>query len=200
MKKRADVIGSIGLAPCLTELQDALPQARIHLVGHSFGCKVCLACLANDNRAAKQIDSMTLLQAAVSQLCFAPTIKELETGTCGAYAEVPKRVKGAIAVTFSHNDKALTRAYAAASQMAGQTGELPGRKMLSNTQLYGALGANGIVGVPGISRIAMGKRGTAYALCPGLNAVDANDVIQSHGEICRDEVAWLIWTTARQPR
>jgi hypothetical protein len=54
--------------------------------------------------------------------------------------------------------------------------------------------------VPGISRIAMGKRGTAYALCPGLNAVDANDVIQSHGEICRDEVAWLIWTTARQPR
>jgi hypothetical protein len=184
MKKRGDVIGSLGLAPCLTELQEALPQARIHLVGHSFGCKVCLACLASDNRAVKQIDSMTLLQEAVSQLCFAPTIKELETSACGAYAAVPKRVKGVISVTFSRNDKALTQAYVVASQIAGQTGELPGRRMLSNPQLFRALGANGIVGVPSIPRIAMAKRGTAYALRPGLNSVDANEVIQSHGDIC----------------
>jgi len=200
MKKRADVVGSTGLAPRITELQEALPQARVHLVGHSFGCKVCLACLASEGRADKQIDSMTLLQAAVSQLCFAPTIKELENEPVGAYAEVPKRVKGPITVTFSHHDKALTLAYAVASQMAGQVGELPGRRMLTNTELFGALGANGIGEVPRIPRIAMGKSGTVYALRPGLNSVDANAVIQSHGDIRRDEVAWLIWTTARQSR
>lgn len=200
MKKRADVVGSVGLAPRLTELQEALPQARVHLVGHSFGCKVCLACVASDSRADNQIDSMTLLQAAVSELCFAPTIKELENGPSGAYAEVPKRVKGAISVTFSRKDKALTLAYAVASQIAGQVGELSGRRMLSNSECYAALGANGIVAVPSTPQITMGKSGTVYALQPGLNAVDSNAVIQSHGDIRRDEVAWLIWTTARQSR
>lgn len=200
MKKRADVIGSVGLAPRLTELQNALPHSHVHLVGHSFGCKVCLSCLASDDRINKQIDSLTLLQAAVSQLCFAPVIKQLDNEPRGSYAEVPKRVKGAITVTFSQHDKALTLAYAVASQIAGQVGELPGRRMLTNYELYGALGANGIVEVPGIPRIVMEKNHTAYILRPGLNGVNANAVIQSHGDIRRDEVACLIWSTARQGR
>lgn len=200
MKKRADVIGSIGLAPQLTELQEALPQARIHLVGHSFGCKVCLACVASDGRADKQIDSITLLQAAVSDLCFAPAIKALENEPCGAYAKVPKRVKGPIAVTWSRKDKALTLAYAMASQMAGQLGELPGRRMSTNSELYAALGANGIVAVPGVPQLVLGKSGTAYSLQPGLNSLDANAVILSHGDIRRSEVAWLVWATARHGR
>lgn len=200
MKKRADVVGSTGLAPRLTELQEALPQARVHLVGHSFGCKVCLASVASDCRADRQIDSMTLLQAAVSDLCFAPVIRALENEPCGAYAEVPKRVKGPISVTHSQKDKALTLAYAVASQIAGQLGELPGRRMLTKNELYAALGARGIVEVPDVPQFAMGKSGTAYALRPGLNAIDANSVIQSHGDIRRDEVVWLVWATARQGR
>jgi len=200
MKKRAEIVGSTGLAPRLTELQEAVPQARVHLVGHSFGCKVCLASVASDSRADKQIDSMTLLQAAVSELCFAPVIKELENGPAGAYAEVPKRVKGPIAVTYSRKDKALTLAYAMASQMAGQLGELPGRRMLTNYELYAALGANGIVAVPGVPQIVLGKKGTVYALQPGLNSIDANAVILSHGDIRRDEVTWLVWATARHGR
>jgi len=200
MKKRADLIGSKGLAHRLTELQEALPQAHIHLVGHSFGCKVCLACLSANDRADKQIDSMTLLQAAVSDLCFATSIKDLADAPRGAYAEVPQRVNGAISVTFSRHDKALTLAYAAASQMAGHVGELPGRKMLPTFELYGALGANGIVAVPDVPQIVMGKSGTTYTLRPGLNSINANAVIQSHGDIRSKEVAWLIWATARQGR
>ncbi|MFT3883737.1 MAG: alpha/beta hydrolase [Gemmatales bacterium] len=200
MKKRAEIVGTRGLAPRLTELQQELPQSRVHLVGHSFGCKVCLASVASDERADKQIDSMTLLQAAVSELCFAPTITELENGPSGAYAEVPKRVNGPISVTYSRKDKALTLAYAMASQMAGQLGELPGRRMSTNFELYSALGANGIVAVPGVPQLVLGKSGTVYALRPGLNSLDANTVIQSHGDIRRDEVAWLVWSTARHAR
>ncbi|HQR05333.1 MAG TPA: alpha/beta hydrolase [Gemmatales bacterium] len=197
MKKRAEVVGSTGLAPRLTELQEALPLARVHLVGHSFGCKVCLASIGADSRTDQQIDSMTLIQAAVSDLCFAPTIKELENTPAGAYAEAPRRVKGPIAVTYSRKDKALTIAYLVASQIAGQVGELPGRRMLANSELYGALGANGIVAVPNVPQIVLGKTGTTYALQSGLNSIDANDVILHHGDIRRSEVAWLVWATAR---
>lgn len=200
MKKRANIVGSTGLAPRLTELQEALPKSHVHLVGHSFGCKVCLASVASDSRSDKQIDSMTLLQAAVSELCFAPSIKELQDDPSGAYSEVPKRVKGPMAVTFSRKDKALTIAYLVASQIAGQIGELPGRRMLGNSELYAALGANGIVAVPNVPQIVLGKSGTPYALQPGLNSIDANDVILHHGDIRRSEVAWLVWATARHGR
>ena len=196
MKRRADLIGTSGLATCLSELQQTVPQARVHLVVHSFGCKVCLACLACESRAGKTVDSVTLLQAAVSQLSFAPAIQELEGKPAGAYAAVPKCVKGPIAVTHTVNDKALL-AYAVASHMAAQAGELPGRKHLSNYEMYAALGSNGVVQVADVPTIKMAKAGTEYKLRAGLNSVNADNIIQSHSDIRSAEVAWLIWCAAR---
>lgn len=200
MKNRANLVGSTGLADALDRLQTQLPKSQFHLVGHSFGCKVCLACLASNNWKSPPIHSLTLLQGAVSNLCFAPSIKAIENTPAGAYADVPNRVKGAISVTYTHNDKALTLAYAMASQIAGQVGELTGRRMQMKPELYAALGANGIANVPDIPRHIMGESGTVYDLKSGLNALDATAIIQSHGDIRRDEVAWLIWATARHER
>ena len=176
MKKRAGAVGAAGMQECLTQLQESMPETRFHLVGHSFGCKVILSCLASEGRAEKQVDSVTLLQAAVSMHCFAPKIADLMDAE-GAYIHAPKRVRGCIAVTFTKNDKALSVAYPAASQAAGQVGELPLRKHQWAPSLFGALGGKGIAGVAGITPIEMGEKGTKYSLRPGFNALDADKII-----------------------
>jgi predicted alpha/beta hydrolase family esterase len=196
MKNRAGVVGATGLTTCINELQAALPKSRIHLVGHSFGCKVMLSCLASEGRADKQVDSATLLQGAVSCHCFAEKIDELKD-VAGAYLHTPKRVKGSVAITFTKNDKALSIAYLAASQSAGQIAELPMRKYQVGGGLYYALGAKGVGGVAGITPIEMGEKGTMYKLRPGLNAIDADKIIMDHGDIRKDAVSWLIWSAAR---
>jgi len=197
MKRRAGLVGGNGLQECLTQLQDALPTARFHLVGHSFGCKVCLACLASDKRADRRVDSATLLQGAVSAFCFAPRIDDLDGMPSGAYADVAKRVKGCISITHTKNDAALTVAYAGASQAAGQVGELPGTHYQRKRGLYAALGSRGIMGIADVPQCAMCAKATAYKLRRGLNAVNADSVILGHNDIRREEVAWLIWSTAR---
>lgn len=196
MKNRAGVVGATGVTVCINELQMTLPETRVHLVGHSFGCKVMLSCLASEGRADKQIDSLTLLQGAVSTHCFAAKIEELKD-VAGAYLHTPKRVKGSITITFTKNDKALALAYVAASQSAGQVAELPLRKHQLESGLYYALGAKGIGGVVGITPIEMGPKGTAYKLAAGLNALNADKIIMSHGDIRNDAVTWLIWSAAR---
>ncbi|HWI32632.1 MAG TPA: hypothetical protein VNT50_14215, partial [Microbacterium sp.] len=63
MKDRAGVIGKKGIAPLLDRLHAGAPDAKLHLVGHSFGGRaVTAAALA----AAAPISSVTLLQAAYS--------------------------------------------------------------------------------------------------------------------------------------
>ena len=166
------------------------------MVGHSFGCKLCLACLASDSRAEKQVDSVTLLQAAVSHLCFAPQVKELK-GKGGAYAEATKRVRGCISVTYTPNDKALAMAYPNASHAAGQVAELPGRKYQLGQEVYRALGACGVAGCKDVPTCDLGPVGCVYTLGRGLNGFNATKVISSHSDIRKEEVAWLIWSTAR---
>jgi hypothetical protein len=197
MRRRAELIGVNGLQSCVTQLQTTLPGSRIHLVGHSFGCKVVLAAVACGERKDKAVDSVTLLQPAVSSHCFAEAITEIENAPAGAYLEVPRRVKGCLSVTFTKNDKALTIAYTAASAAAGHVGEIDGTVRKANADAYGALGAQGVRNVKEIPLLELGKAGAAYPLRRGINAFNADKVITSHGDVCREETAWLIWSTAR---
>jgi hypothetical protein len=197
MRSRAELVGVKGLRGCVTQLQTTLPKSRIHLVGHSFGCKVALAAIACDERKDRTVDSVTLLQAAVSSHCFAEAITEIEKAPAGGYVEVPRRVKGCLSLTFTENDKALKMAYTAASLSAGNVGDIDRRVWKANSDAYGALGAQGVRNVKGIPLHELGKAGTTYALQRGINAFNADKVIRSHGDVCREETAWLIWSTAR---
>jgi len=196
MKGLANDVGSKGLRICVTELQNRLPAARFHLIGHSFGCKVCLACLVGEGRLKQPIDSLTLLQGAVSMHCFAAKIKDLEDAP-GAYAEAPKCVRGCITVTHTMNDKALSLAYVAASQAAGHIAELAVTKRQFQPGIYGALGARGIVGVDGVHELNLTDNDTFYVLRPGLNSINADGFIRSHNDIRNGTVLRLIWATAR---
>ena len=73
MKKRARSIGEGGMHQFVADLMTAAPRARIHLMGHSFGC-IVMSSLLGGAKAAKalprQVDSLALLQGAVSLWAF----------------------------------------------------------------------------------------------------------------------------------
>src|SRR5215467_8327439 len=110
MKKRAGTVGQQGVGPMLDRLADRVQ--RIHLVGHSFGCRVVTAAAATST--TDKLRSMSLLQAAFSHNSFSRSMN-------GFFRTVVdnKRIKGPIVVTYTSNDRAVGIAYPAASRLAG---------------------------------------------------------------------------------
>src|SRR5262249_19639239 len=156
----------------------AFPKARFHLIGHCFGCKVWLECL-REPKLPRAVDTLVLLQGAVSDQCFAKSLSELGGGP-GAYAEVPGRVNGPVVITFTKNDHALWVAYPAASGIGGQFAEAPEKVRGKEIGLYTALGGKG---VEGIKPVPMKKAGDAYTFATGLNTVNAEEFIKAHSDI-----------------
>src|SRR6266567_6040116 len=79
MKKRARTIGEGGMHEFLKNLQTATAQqgTRIHLMGHSFGTIVISSMLGGPNASGplvRPVDSVVLVQGAVSLWCYAASI------------------------------------------------------------------------------------------------------------------------------
>jgi hypothetical protein len=193
MKKRAGIVGETGVRQSLVHLLNSFPRARFHLVGHSFGCKVWLECL-REPKLPRPVDTLVLLQGAVSHYCFADSLKELD-GKPAAYGDIAQRVKGPIVITFTKNDSALGLAYPAASQIAGQFAEIGDKFRNADIHFYSALGAKG---VPGIKEMPMRMVGAPYDFAVGLNTVNSDEFIKHHSDIRKAEVAWLIWSAILQ--
>jgi hypothetical protein len=74
MKDRAKVVGQEGAAALF---QDLLSQcgAKLRLLGHSYGCQVCLAGICSEPLDGKRpVESLLLLQPAISAACFAEQV------------------------------------------------------------------------------------------------------------------------------
>jgi hypothetical protein len=187
MKKRAGIVGKEGAYPLLSQLQKRFPNASLHLIGHSFGCKLWLNALA-DKELSRPIDSLVLLQAAVSQHAFAETLPFLDEKISGAYWKVPRRVSGPIVATFSKQDHPLTYAYPLASLAAGHVGEVPLKQKDLDAEAYSALGAKGF-GDAGTNATEKDGR---YLLRRRLYSLDAEAMIAGHSGFINDAVARLI--------
>ena len=77
MKKRARRIGETGMHLFTTELMNAAPQARLHLMGHSFGTIVVSGILGGPDAShalPRQADSVALVQGAVSLWAFGESV------------------------------------------------------------------------------------------------------------------------------
>ncbi|HTF67379.1 MAG TPA: hypothetical protein VK638_32335, partial [Edaphobacter sp.] len=77
MKKRARSIGESGMHLFIAQLMNAAPVAKIHLMGHSFGCIVIASILGGPGAKEplpRPVDSVALVQGAVSLWAFADTI------------------------------------------------------------------------------------------------------------------------------
>lgn len=101
MKDRAGTVGARGVAPLLTDLLRA-SEARVHLLGHSFGGKVVLSALCVPSDLPRKVHAALLLQPAVSHLCFAERVPG--TDRPGGYRAALQRVERPI-LSKSHRSR-----------------------------------------------------------------------------------------------
>jgi hypothetical protein len=139
MKARAGDVGVKGIKPLIETIRAARPDIRIHLIGHSFGCRVVVSAVnALGTADALRSNTMNLLQGAFSHNGFASKFDQTNDG---AFRQVvlAKKVRGPILITHTRNDKAVGLAFPIASRIAGQTAASLG----DENDLYGGLGSNG---------------------------------------------------------
>ncbi|WP_371501871.1 hypothetical protein OG871_33190 [Kitasatospora sp. NBC_00374] len=192
MKDRAGRVGGHGVALLLRAVLDAAPDVRVHLVGHSYGCKVVLSALCNGPAPARPVESVLLLQPAVSGLCFAADVDG--AGTPGGYRPALARTAQPVVTTFSRHDLPLTTFFHWAVRRPDDLGDIaiagapPSR--------YAALGGFGPQGVDGQAvtvdvkdppdRYGLGPQG------PRIVAVRADRSIGGHGDVTNPATAWAL--------
>jgi hypothetical protein len=170
MKDRAAAVGSHGVADLLLRLQatpapNLAEHRRIHLVGHSYGAKVMLAALSSAACGSLLVDSVLLLQPAVSAWCFAPD---------GAYRTAPRRVRQPLVTTFSANDEPLN--------------QFPEKDFTA----LGGVGPRGLDAAV-VEPVDPPTPNAFPADAPNhLVAVRADSVIAGHADVFSDATAWML--------
>jgi hypothetical protein len=191
MKDRAGVVGASGVADLLARLRAANREARIHLVGHSYGCRVLLSALCHPLAAqAVTVDSTLLLQPAVSCYCFAPAGAIPGMAGPGGYHEAPQRCAGPIVCTHSADDLALTRLFHFAARRAADLGEA--RIAGLPPSRYAALGGYGPRGVAATTLDALRPPARYSFGGPGILGVRADGIIGGHGDVTSRATAWML--------
>jgi hypothetical protein len=191
MKDRAGRVGGRGVAELLRRLVDASPDVRVHLIGHSYGCKVVLSALCNGSAPSRKVDSVLLLQPALSALCFATDVDG--TGRPGGYRAALERTRQPVLTTFSSHDFPLTRVFHLAVRRASDLGEavIAGVPLPSR---YAALGGFGPHGADDDTVVVQPKSPPAGYPVVGKRvvAVQGDSVISGHGAITNPATAWML--------
>ncbi len=188
MKDRAGVVGLNGVGPLLWEILAAC-QSRVHLIGHSYGGKVVLASSCIPKPMPRLIDSMLLLQPAVSHLCFASAIPGLDRP--GGYRDALARVQQPILSTFSKHDSALTKFFHIALRRKVDVGEIG---VAGAPSRYAALGGFG-PREAGERLIPMQGPPADYALDDAIEVygLKSDDYIDGHGDISNQATWWTLY-------
>lgn len=201
MKKRGRTVGEGGMHTFLLDLQRAAPDARIHLMGHSFGCIVVSSMLGGPGGTSpllRPVDSCVLVQGAMSMWSYSPDIP-VQSGTPGYWHRVlaDGKVRGPIVTTQSRHDSAVGLLYPLAAGAARQVAFGPFPK-------YGAAGFFGLQGLGGVVGGKMLDATGRYDFRPGgVYNLDGSDFIThggglsgAHNDIDGPEVAHVIWAAA----
>lgn len=199
MKDRAGAVGSRGVAALLSDVLDSAP-GRVHLVGHSYGCKVVLSALAAA-ASVRKVSSALLLQPAISHLAFAPWVPT--TNGPGGYAGTVARIERSLLMTYSAKDIALHELFhlalrregdvAEARIAAGGAGEPPSQ--------YAALGGYGPRRAGQQLQDRLPEPGRPFDLLrePTPMAFDGSaGQINGHGDVATPYTAWLMYLQLRK--
>lgn len=203
MKDRAGKVGS-GVANLLQELlkrsatQDPSikPGTRIHLIGHSFGCKVVMTALSRMKKPVRKVESALLLQPAVSQYCFASKGKVPDREVAGGFHNVLERVERPILSTYSAHDNALTKMFHLAVRRHDDLGELQPSAAGETPSRYGALGGFGPQ--PDFPSLQILDPVNKYTLNNGSKVIGINGsrTISGHGDISNESTWWALYVLA----
>lgn len=188
MKDRAGIVGRTGLAPFLDGLHAAAPAIRLHLAGHSFGGRLVTA--AADATVAP-VATLSLLQAAYSHYGLAQNYDGRQNDGFFRNVLTKGKVSGPILISHSVHDLAVGLAYPIASRILRQQASALG----DANDPFGGMGRNGAQKTPEVvdPNALLEPAGSSYELHDGVpNNLNGDDIIQSHGDICRDELAYAI--------
>ncbi|MEU9687393.1 alpha/beta hydrolase [Amycolatopsis japonica] len=194
MKKRALTFGESGAAAFIRAVQQSAPDARIHLVGHSFGCIVASAAAAG---ASRPVASLSLVQGAMSLWSFCSAIPA-RPNLQGHFRPVVTngKVDGPIVVSMSVHDRAVGTFYPLGARSGRQLSFDPDEKV----PRYGGIGVHGLHG-PGVDVVRWDDIRQVETLTPRrVHNVDARSVVASgtgiagaHNDICHPELGGLVW-------
>lgn len=189
MKDRSGKIGANGVAPLLADiLAKSDASARVHLIGHSFGCKVVMTAACVMPESARPIESALLLQGAVSQYAFAAKVPERDVP--GGFHSALSRVRQPILATFSRYDDALSKAFHLSVRRHDDLGELQFAGNESPSK-YGALGGFGPQDTKA-TFVQINDPGAPYDLAHAERIVGVNGsrTISGHGDISNESTWW----------
>jgi len=196
MKDRAGVVGRAGVNAAVQKIRAALPNVRVHLVGHSFGCRVVTAAATGDTASPKGfLNSLSLLQGAFSHYAFSQ--KYDTSGKPGFYRNLidDARVSGPTIITHTRADDAVGVAYAVASRAMHQIAAALG----DQNDPYGGLGSNGAQKTTEAIDGTMPKAGTPFdkPLAKGtMTNLLADGLITSHGDVTNPHAAYAVLSAA----
>ncbi|MET7754803.1 serine-threonine protein kinase [Streptomyces sp. NPDC005389] len=201
MKKRAGRVGEFGLGPLLGEVARAAPRVRVHLVGHSMGARLVAYALKGLPSGARPVASVTLLQGAFSHYAFAARLPH-DPGRSGSLRDLQHRVRGPVVACYSRHDTALGVFYPLASRLAGDSASLTRATRLlgSDDPRWAAVGHDGVQAVPGTVVRPLARVLREGVPASGCVSVDTADVVRSHSDVCRAELARVVVSAARTGR
>jgi pimeloyl-ACP methyl ester carboxylesterase len=199
MKDRARQFGERGAHDFVQQLQEAAPEARIHLMGHSFGCIVVSAAVAGapaDRSVRRPISTLFLVQGALSLWAFTDDIP-YQRGTAGYFRPLVEQqlVSGGLVTTRSRFDTAVGKLYPLGAGVARQ------RVLGDDFPEFGGVGSFGAQGVKDARDETMTDDRQRYEIAAGgvLN-IEASDVIRNgggpsgaHSDISHPAVAHAFW-------
>lgn len=204
MKRRAKVVGESGMHDLLAAIQRKAPDARIHLMGHSFGCIVVSAALAGPmsaegellDRLPEPVASVFLVQGAMSLWSYADDVP-FAPGGRGHFQVLrrdPSLVSGPIVTTRSTHDTAVGKLYPLGARVVGDV--LLGEELPK----FGGIGAWGIKGTDATDVEVLAAT-EDYGFEGGkVYNVEASRVIRvgggpsgAHSDISHDEIAHVMW-------
>lgn len=209
MKHRARRVGETGVHALLKGLQESAPDARFHLMGHSFGCIVVSAAVSGPldqgtvvSRLPRSVNSLFLAQGALSLWSFADSIP-FPPNVPGYFHPIglpPVLVSGPIVTTWSKFDQAVGTFFPLGARL--------GKELLLGEELpeYGGVGAFGIQGTAPATTHDMQvlNANAEYGFEAGhIYNVDASTVIchggwpsGAHSDIAHPQIAHLFWQAA----
>ena len=196
MKDRAGVVGFHGVGPLVVRILGARADVRVHLVGHSYGCKASLSAVSTG--LPRRVRSMLLLQPALSFLAMSDDVPKL--GRPGGYAAAKQSTELPIIVTWSRKDVPLHTLFALAVRRREDLGEqnigAAGRE--NPPSLFAAMGGWGPQAEPDVTDLDILRPadGVRYPLAGGARvlAVDGTKAISGHGDVTNDATAWALYS------
>lgn len=198
MKRRAGRVGESGLGPLLGEVARTAPGLRVHLVGHSMGARLVAYALRGLPEGARPVASVTLLQGAFSHYAFTARLPH-DPRRSGALRDLQRRVRGPVVACYSRHDTALGVMYPLASRLAGDSASLTALPGTGDPR-WGAIGHDGVQGVPGTAARTVADVPREGVPGSGCVNVDTAEVVRSHSDICRPELARVVVSAARAGR